>query len=568
MVRTPGNIPSTADVSIQPKRGWLTWLGCAGASLMLLVAITTARATTQFNVTTYHYDNLRTGQDISETILTAANVNTSRFGKLYSTKVDGYVYSQPLYVSNVSIAGKGTLNVVYVATEHDSVYAINADSGEILWQRSFLNPPQGITSVPSTLIGCSDIVPEVGITSTPVIDVSSNTIYVVAKTDDSGTVNQRIHALDIATGMERGKSPALIQASVHGTGDGSVNGVIHFDAFHEAQRASLLLQNGMIFIAWASLCDTSPYHAWVMAYNVHSLQQMAVWNSTPNGGLGGIWQSGAGLAGDSEFNTFFATSNGTFDGNHGGIDYGNTIARLSLPSGNMFRVADSFTPYNQEDLSEYDMDLGSGGVLLLPDQLSGATYKHILVESGKEGSIYVINRDHMGGYNPNDNSQIVQFLPYAIGGMWAVPAWWNNSVYFGGSGDALKQFSFTPSTGTLSLSPVTEASYGFGYPGTIPIISANGNSNAILWAIQTDSYYNLGPAVLHAFDAINLGNELYNSSQNSARDTAGSAVKFSVPVVANGKVYVGTAGQLDAYGLLPETIVAQPLSSQKPQTTQ
>jgi hypothetical protein len=328
------------------------------------------------------------------------------------------------------------------------------------------------------------------------------------------------------------------------------------------------LQDGTLFIAWASLCDTSPFHAWVMAYNAHNLQQVAVWNSTPNGGMGGIWQSGAGLAGDSQFNTFIATSNGTFDCNQGGIDYGNTIARLPLPSGNTFRVADSFTPYNQEDLTEYDMDLGSGGVLLLPDQPSGAPYQHLLVESGKEGSIYVINRDHMGGYNPKDNSQIVQFLPYAIGGMWSVPAWWNNSVYFGGSGDALKRFSLSPSTGMLSLSPVSEASYGFGYPGTVPIISANGNSNAILWAIQTDNFYVPGPAVLHAFDATNLGNELYNSSQNSARDTAGIAVKFSVPVVANGKVYVATAGQLDVYGLLSETHVVQPSGSQRRQAAQ
>jgi hypothetical protein len=563
MIRIPGNIPSIAEVSTHSKRRWLTWLVSPGSALMFLLALSNARATTQFNVTTYHYDNLRTGQDISETILTPANVNTSTFGKLYSTKVDGYVYSQPLYVSDVSIAGKGTLNVAYIATEHDSVYAINADSGEILWQRSFLNPQQSITSVPSTLINCSDIIPEVGISSTPVIDLSSNTMYVVAKTDDNGAVNQRIHALDITTGKDRSKSPVVIQGSVPGTGEGSVNGAIAFDALHESQRVSLLLQKGMLFIAWASHCDISPFHGWVMAYNAHSLQQMAVWNSTPNGGQGGIWQSGAGLAGDSEFNTFFATSNGTFDSDKGGMDYGSTIARLPLPSGRMFRVADYFAPHNQEDLSNYDLDLGSGGVLLLPDQPSGAAYKHLLVESGKEGSIYVINRDHMGGYNPNDNSQIVQFLPYAIGGTWSVPAWWNNSAYFGGSGDALKQFSFTPSTGMLSVSPVSQASYGFGYPGTIPTISANGNSSAILWAIQTDGYYNPGPAVLHAFDATNLGHELYNSSQNSARDTAGPAVKFSVPVVANGRVFVGTAGQLDAYGLLSETSTAKPSGSQK-----
>ncbi len=567
MIRIPRSIPPPPEALVPALRRGMRFVTGAIAALALLLALSSARATAQFDVTTYHYDNLRTGQDLSERILNPGNVNSSTFGKLYSVKLDGYVYAQPLFLSNVPISGKGAHDVVYVATAHDSVFAVNADSGEVLWQRSFLDPSQGITSVPSSLIGCSDLIPEIGITSTPVIDRSANTLYLVAKTDDNGAVNQRIHALDVATGEERSGSPVLIQDSVTGAGDGSVNGRISFDAFHEAQRVSLLLQNGILYIGWASHCDISPYHAWVMAYDTRTLRPQAAWVSTPNGGLGGIWQSGAGLAGDSRFNIFFATANGTFDGNLGGIDFGDSIVRLAPPSQNLLHAADYFTPYNQEELSGYDLDLGSGGVLLLPDQPEGSAYKHLLIQSGKEGSIYVVNRESMGGYNPNDNSQIVQFLPYAVGGMFAMPAWWNNSVYFGGSGDAIKQFAFTPSTGTISLSPVSQAPYGFGYPGTTPVISASGNSNAILWAIQTDAYYYKGPAVLHAFDATNLGNELYNSGQVAARDFAGAAVKFTVPVVANGRVYVGTGGQLDVYGLLPASAVVQP-SSQSRQAAQ
>jgi hypothetical protein len=520
--------------------------------LAVLTLIIANSAFGQVSVTTYHNDNSRSGQNTSETVLAPANVNVNQFGKLFSQAVDGYVYAQPLYLPNVSIPGKGTHNVVYVATEHDSVYAFDADStsggnSSPLWRTSFIDPAHGITTVSSADVGCSDLVPEIGITSTPVIDTGTGTLYVVAKTKENGSFVQRLHALDVATGAEKFGGPIVIRARVRGTGDGSRNGIIKFDALREGQRPGLLLQNGNVYIAWASHCDIGPYHAWVTTYDIATLAQTGVWNSTPNGGLGGAWQSGAGLAGDATFNAYLATGNGTFDANLGGRDFGDTVLKLRPPALNRLRVADWFTPYNQQQLNNEDADLGSGGVLLLPDQ--NGPHAHLLVQAGKEGTVYLIDRDNMGHFNPNNNDQIVQSLDGAVGGMWAMPAWWNNNVYFGGAGDYLKMFTFNTNTGLLSASPDSESGTFFGYPGPTPSISANGTSSGIAWALQTDAY-NSGSTILHAYDATDLSKELYNSAQNSTRDDAGGAVKFTVPTVANGKVYVPAVKQLSVYGLL------------------
>jgi hypothetical protein len=372
----------------------------------------------------------------------------------------------------------------------------------------------------------------------------------VAKTKEQGTIMQRLHVLDITTGAEKFGAPIVIKAKFPGTGDGSQNGRVKFDPLREAQRPGLLLQNGNVYIAWASHCDIGPYHAWVLSYDASTLAQTGVWNSTPNGGLGGVWQSGTGPAGDARFNTFVATGNGTFDIDKQGHDFGESIVRLAPPSANRLKPTDYFTPYDQDNLNQGDVDLGSGGVLLLPDQ--GGPHKHLLVESGKEGTIYLVNRDHMGHYNPDNNSQIVQSLDQAIGGVWGAPAWWNNGVYFGGSGDYLKLYAFDPVSGLLSTSPTSESPTFFGYPGPTPSISANGVTNGIVWALQTDDY-NSGPATLHAYDATNVSTELYNSQQNAARDQAGPAVKFTVPTIVNGKVYVPTVKQLNVYGLLTGT---------------
>ena len=506
----------------------------------------------QVAVTTQHNDNSRTGQNLGETVLTPANVNVTTFGKLFSQTVDGYVYAQPLYLPNLAIAGKGTHNVVFIATEHDSLYAFDADSNtgsnaSPLWQVSFIDPPKGITTVSNGDVSCSDLVPEIGITGTPVIDSTTATLYLVAKTKENGKFFQRLHAIDVTTGAEKFGGPITIQARVPGTGDGSHNGIVSFNPLRHGQRPGLLLQNGNIYISWASHCDVGPYHGWIMSYNAQTLAQTGVYNSTANGGLGGFWAGGSGIASDSASNLFVATGNGTFDATSGGRDLGDSIIKLGPPVSKRIKAVDYFTPFDQQSLNAFDLDLGSGGVLLLPDQ--SGSHPHLLVQVGKEGTIYLVDRDKMGHFNPNSNSQIVQSLDTAVGGLWAMPGWWNNNLYFGGTGDYLKQFTFNQATGLISTQPIAESGTFFGYPGPTPSISANGNSNGIVWALQTDDY-DTGQATLHAYDALNVATELYNSQQNAARDGAGIAVKFTVPTVANGKVYVPAQATLSVYGLL------------------
>ena len=520
--------------------------------LLTLVMAAAIAAHSQLAVPTQHNDNYRTGQNTSETILTPANVNQAHFGKVFSQAVDGYVYAQPLYVPNVTIPGLGTHNVIYVATEHDSVYAFDADSNTganaaPLWHTSFIDPAHGITSVSYRDVGCGDLVPEIGITGTPAIDLSTNTMYVLAKTNDHAVIVQRLHALDITTGLEKFGGPVRIRASVSGTGDGGTTVV--FNPLREGQRAGLVLQNGVVYIAWASHCDIGPYHGWVIAYDAQTLLRKTVWNSTPNGGLGGFWEAGSGIASDATNYLYVPTGNGTFDANVPGKDYGDSIIKLGLTVKGKLRAFDYFTPYDQQYLNNTDLDLGSGGVLLLPDR-PGTKYPNLLVQAGKEGTVYVIDRTHMGHYSPINNNQIVQNIPGAVGGMWAMPAFWNNHVYFGGAGDNLKMFNFDPSSGLLTTSPASNTLTFFGYPGPTPSISANGNTNGVVWAIQSDQYSNGGSSILHAYDATNLATELYNSAQNPSRDNAGGAVKFSVPTVINGKVYVGAVNQLSVYGLL------------------
>ena len=520
---------------------------------LLTTALFLSAASAQVSVTTSRNDNSRDGQNLNETILTPQNVNVNGFGKLFTQSVDGYVYAQPLYVPNVAIPGLGTHNVIYVATEHDSVYAFDADNNtglnaSPLWQTSFINPAKGITTVSSSDVSCGDLIPEIGITSTPVIDLSSNTMYLIAKTKENGSFFQRLHAIDITTGAEKPNSPVVIKGAVKGTGDGSQNGVVKFDPLKEAQRPGLLLVNSTIYVAWASHCDNGPYHGWVMSFDEATLTLHIVGNTTPNGGLGGIWQSGVGLATDGSY-IFFATGNGTYDGPSGGRDFGDSVIKIPAAV-KQPRPYDYFTPYDQQNFFDDDTDVGSGGVLLLPDQGQGSPHQHLLVQVGKSGSIYLINRDHMGYYNPNNNHQIVQDQENAIGGLWAGPAWWNNNVYFGGSGDNLRQYTFNPTSGLLSTSAFAATSTYFGFPGPTPSISANGTNDAIVWAIETDNYGSDGPSVLHAYDATNVATELYNTSQNSSRDQAGGAVKFTVPTIANGKVYVPAVQELDVYGLL------------------
>jgi len=503
---------------------------------------------------TYHNDNFRTGENLNETILTPANVNSATFGKLFTYALDGMTFASPLYVAHVNIPGKGFHNVVYVATEHDSVYAFDADglSSTPLWQVSFINPAAGVTTVPAADTGeTGDIPNEIGITGTPVIDPTTGTLYVVAKTKEvvGSTTNyvQRLHALDITTGAEKFGGPVVIQASVPGTGDGASGGQVPFNALRENQRTGLLLTNGVVYFGFSSHGDNPPFHGWVLGYNATTLKQVLVYNDTANGSEGGIWMNGDGLATDSTGNLYFITGNGTFDANTGGNAYGDSFVKMS-PTG---AVLDYFSPSVQSTLAANDLDLGSGGVLLLPDQ-SGA-HPHEMVSAGKNGTIYLVNRDNMGQFNPNQDQivqELVNIFPNTLGnegGNFSSPIYFNGSVYFSPVANAVQAFSLN--NGLLSTAPTSQSSEVYNARGGTMAISANGSTNGILWTLQSTG--SSSPGILHAYDATNLANELYNSNQAGSRDTLDTWLKFSLPLVANGKVFVAGVSQLTVYGLLP-----------------
>jgi hypothetical protein len=533
-----------------------------------LVELLEPRLVLSVSVLTYHNDNLRTGLNAHETVLTPQNVNSTTFGKLFEDPVDGQIFAQPLVVTGVNVPGKGVHDLVIVATENDSVYAFDADNPNPvpIWHTSFINPAAGVTPVPGSATQ-GNVQPEVGITGTPVIDASTGTIYVVAATQEVRPQGvhfvQRLHALSVATGADK-VTPYTIgdtmfngsiytyatSFSVPGTGDGSVNGVVYFNALREAQRPGLLLLGGTVYIGWASHGDNGPYHGWMIGFNAQTLHPVAgaVYNDTPNGSEGGIWMSGAGLAADSSGNIYFSTGNGTFDANLGGIDYGDSAVKLSTAGG--LSVSDYFTPSNQAYLDQNDLDFGSGGVLLLPDQ--PGFYPHLLVTSYKLGTLFLINRDDMGRFNPTTDN-VLQELPGALGGTWNMPAYFNGTIYYNSVGDVLKAFQLFASAATTSLStaPVAQSLSPINYPGDTPSISANGTKNGIVWTLQTDNFGSGGPAILHAYDASDVSRELYNSSQAGARDVLAPAVEFTVPTVANGHVYVGGANGLVVLGLLP-----------------
>jgi hypothetical protein len=506
-------------------------------------------------VTTWHNDNYRSGANTSETILTPANVNAQTFGKRMVFPVQGWAAAQALYVPGVNI--NGTLhNMVFIATEHDQAYAFDVNSGQKIWQTSLLSPNalHPATTVSGVRdLNCDDL-PEIGVTGTPVIDTFTGTMYLVAKTKNYGSVptgttfRQTLHALDITNGRDKITQP--ISGTAKGTGTGSVNGVLTFDPLFEAQRPGLLLQAGKLFIAFGSHCDLWDYHGWIMAFDESTLLPRGVIVDTPNGYQGGYWAGGAGLNADSAGSIYAATGNGQFDADTGGSDYGDSILRLTWSSaGNTFTVTDYFTPWDQLSLDQHDYDLGSGGIVLLPDQ-PGTQYPHLLVQAGKEGTIDLVNRDNMGHFHSGDDSQIVQTIPFAIGGIWGAPAFWNDNVYFGGTDDYLKAFSFDPITQRLSVTYTSKSPESSTSWGPTPSVSADGNANGIVWIIETDAWEKGGAAVLRAYDATDLAHELYNSSLNSGRDGAGPAVKFAVPTVADGYVFVGAQNEVDMYGLL------------------
>jgi uncharacterized protein YjdB len=497
---------------------------------------------------TYHNDAAITGQNLNETILTPANVNQSLFGKLFSYPLDGQSYAQPLYVANVRIAG-GTHNVAYVATEHDTVYAFDADgtASGAFWSVNFTNPAAGVTTIPAADVGGGGpIIPEVGITSTPVIDGRTGTIYVLAATKENGSYVHRLHALDISNGHEKFGGPVAIHATVPGTGADSNNGQISFNTAIQLQRSALILLNGVVYIAWASYNDVGPYHGWIMGYNASTLAQVRAWIATPNGQRGGIWMAGAPLSVDSSGNIFVIVGNGTFDADQGGVDYGDSFLKL-IPNGNSFTVADYFTPFNQQTLAANDIDVGSCGLTLLPNQPGPVT--HLGVSAGKEGRIYLLDRDNLGKFHAGSDSQIVQSIPQALGHAandndYSTATYWQGNVYFVGNGDVIKQFQLN--NGLLTTSPAAHGTKNYGYPGANTSVSSNGASNGILWAIEAS-----GVNILHAYDANDVSQEIYNSTQAGNRDNFGAAVRFSVPTVINGRVYVAGKTQFAAFGLLP-----------------
>jgi hypothetical protein len=510
-------------------------------------------ALSQLNVTTYHYDNLRGGRNLNETTLTPSLVTMNTFGKLFSQPVDGQIYGQPLVLHNLQIPGKGVHSVVYVATENDSVYAFDANSNTgtnatPLWQVSFINPAKGITTVPSSDLGSTAITPQIGITGTPVIDPSNGTLYVVAATKENGHYVQRLHALDVATGAEKFGGPVIILPSVAGTGSNSVGGRLTFDPFRSNQRPGLLLLNGQIYISWAShgLEGEYAYHGWVVGFNETTLKITAAYCVTANGDQGGIWQSGDGLAADTLGNIYFMSGNGTFDANTGGTDYGMSYVKLATNGG--VKLSDYFTPYNEAELSQEDFDLGSGGPLLLPYQ-TGAAIPNLAVGAGKDGTLFLLNRTNLGQFNPNGNTGAVEEITDAFSGhsLYSTPAYWGGNLYFWAANDVLRIFQV--SNGLITATPIATSTVTLLSPGATPVISSNQSSNGIVWALDTSQKLT-GPAVLHALDPLTAV-ELYNSSQAGTRDQAGFAVKFATPTVANGKVYVGTASEVDVYGLLP-----------------
>jgi chitodextrinase len=496
---------------------------------------------------THHNDNLRTGQNTSETVLSPANVTQTQFGKLFSFALDGIAFASPLYIANVNVPAKGFHNVVYVATEHDSVYAWDADglSPNPLWKVTFLK--SGVTTVPCGDTGeCGDIPNEIGITGTPAIDQASGTIYVVAKTKEGTKYVQRLHALDITTGAEKFGGPITIQASVAGSGDGSQGGQLPLDPLRENQRPALVLSNGSVYIGWASHGDQRPWHGWVVAYNATTLVQTATYCATPDGSGGGIWLSGGGLGADPAGNIYLTTGNGDFTANTSGRDYGDSVVKLN--SGGS--VVDYFTPFDQDVMDSQNFDLSSAGPVLLVDQ--PGNFPHEMITAAKTGTIYVINRDNMGHFHSGSDSQIIQSLPGVLPhgaeeqGNYSAPAFFNGNVYFAAVNDNLKAFQL--SNGFLSDGPTSHSLVIYPNRGGAFAVSASGSTNGIVWAVQDNNPNN---GILHAYDANNLANEFYNTSQAGSRDTLGVATKFSIPLVANGKVFVGAQTQIVVYGLLP-----------------
>jgi hypothetical protein len=555
---TPQTLTLTALGTVASSTATITFTATSGSlthTATLALTVQAATRTAAPDITTYHNDVARDGLNAQETILTQANVNTTQFGKIAFDTVDGKVDAQPLYLANVPIA-TALHNVLYVASEHGSLYAFDADTATQLWKTSLI--PTAETA--SDTHGCGQITPEIGITATPVIDRALGTngaIFAVATTKDAtGNYHQRLHALDLTTGAELSPSPTEIAATYPGTGDNTNGTNVVFNPAQYAERAALLLLNGNLYTTWTSHCDAGLYTGWVIAYSESTLQQTQVLNLTPNGSKGSVWMAGDGPAADASGNIYLLDANGTFDptldanGFPSKGDYGNAMVKLSTTG--KLAVADFFNTYDTVSESSQDEDFGSGGEILLPDQKDATGLVHrLIVGVGKDKNIYLADRDNMGKFSPSTTSpdlNIYQKVTGQIAGsVFATPAFFNNTLFYGGVGDHLRAFPITDAklpAAPSSLSPNT-----FAFPGTTPAISANGTQNGIVWAVESGTG---SLAVLHAFDPADLTHEFYNSSQAAAsRDAFGNGNKYIAPLIVNGKVYVGTPTGVAVFGLLP-----------------
>jgi hypothetical protein len=527
--------------------------------LSLLSALVCTGGAAGTSVLTYHYDNARTGQNLAETVLTLQNVNAARFGKLFSHSVDGDIYAEPLYVPDLTLPGKGTHDVVFVATQADSVYAFDADDdagrdAQPLWHARLIDSqhgaPPGATAVDASLdLKCGAILPQVGITATPVIDPTTATMYVEAMSKENGSAVHRLHALDIRTGAERRGAPVLVEAQLPAHGAHT----LVFDPLRQLSRPGLLLQDGVLSLAYGSHCDRAPYHGWILAYDAASLLPKGAFVTAPEHGKAGIWMSGAGLAADAPGNLYVAAGDGWFDTRAvPARELGNTVVKLGLRS-QALTLLDYFTPFDQARFARHDGDLGSGGILLVPEQ--PGEHRHLLLAAGKAGTVYLLDRDQLTAGDLHyckgcaSDRQIVQELTGAIaGGVWGMPAYWDHTVYFSGSDDVTRAFSLR--NGKLDPTPRSTSADTCEYPGCGLSVSANGARQGIVWALEARSGDSGNRAVLKAYDARNLQRLLYSSDQHGTRDDPGAPVKFVVPTVTNGKVYVAGSRRVTVYGLL------------------
>jgi hypothetical protein len=577
MVRNGGSFSSNASASgasvtyTAPSTPGIYTITATQTSDVTQRAVATVGVTDLRGVYTYHNDSARDGANTSEYALTTANINNSTFGKLFACQADAAIYAQPLWVSNITIGG-AKHNIVVVATMHDTVYAFDADASPCVtyWHAQFI--PSGETFFTAGDVFTNSIFPDIGILGTPVIDSTSNMIYFVTKTkninDPGPIVHQRLHALNLADGTEIASSPVELDSSITVPGNCEGGSTIAFNAARENQRPGLALVNGVVYITWASHGDLDPYHGWILGFNASTLSRVSAFNTSPNAaeGLGycrgGIWMSGGAPSADAAGNQYVITGNGIFDGTSA---FGDSFLKLSATSG--LTLADWFTPMDQLSLDAFDHDLGAGGAAVLVDQTSGP-HPHLIIGGGKSQVLYLLDRTNMGHFTSGGPDKVVQTLNVSEADF-CTPAFWQNTLYFFGFNGPGLAYTFLPASDTFNPSVASSTTASFSFPGSSPSVSSNGNANGIVWTIDSNASgtgdsgpASAGPAVLHAFDATNLGTELWNSSQVPA-DAAGNAVKFTVPTVANGKVYVGTRGndttlgagtvfgEFDVYGLKP-----------------